>query len=100
MRREGIIFLYDRTGEEVVAAKKYDFPGERKTIIESWEKMYAGLFQKCYIQIAPVVIIEMIGDRGENIKYPPRKTDKEEVEKPPLIRPKSEYTNLKVYKYK
>jgi hypothetical protein len=67
MINEGMIFLFD-SDCLLIGGRKYSSPGKRKSIIKEWGRLYAAMFCRCFIQIAPVTNHLLVGDRGLNIK--------------------------------
>ncbi len=73
MRKNGMIYLYDKGGG-LVDARIYSDTYKRKELIKKWRKLYAAKFNDCFLQYAPNVDLRLIGDNGENIlrqKAPP-----------------------------
>lgn len=59
---EGIIFLLDPIGG-IIDGKPYRSKGKRNDIIEIWRELYSAAFNKCYLQIAPVVTNISLGTK-------------------------------------
>lgn len=62
----GTIYLYDRSGSDVIDERKYKCPKERKTIIDLWKSLYGEGFEKCIIQVSPEVNVLHIAPDGTN----------------------------------
>ena len=61
----GFVSLYRRSGE-MVTTKHYNAPSERKLTIATWQKLYAGAYYNCYLQIAPDTNEKGVRDDGTN----------------------------------
>lgn len=65
MINHGIVFLYDRAGDLVVA-KNYASRKIRKEITEYWERIYSDAYKKCFIQIQPFADPLLVNEDGTN----------------------------------
>ena len=65
--KSGAIMLVSEY-EEIVDYKRYKSNAERIKHIEAWKKMYAKGFNKCYLQFAPDVNIELVNEDGTDKK--------------------------------
>jgi hypothetical protein len=68
MRTTGVIYLCDRVGE-IIDGKQYENPSMRRNIIDNWKRLYAAMFNTCFLQISPVVNTHFVNKEGLNSKH-------------------------------